>query len=322
MMDFVQVMNSYAAFHLPYAGTLFMKKTRFEMLTRLNFYLIERKRTDSITTGLDGMANQPKYATPRNIQKLYDISQSTLRQWAESGKVSVIRHPEGKRKRLYLLSDIEQRMGVPDVPEAKVGGRIQAIYARVSSAKQAGDLERQIADLRTQYPNHKLYSDIASGLNFNRKGFQTLLEQILSRNVEEVVVMHRDRLCRFAVELMESIFKATGTRFVVLGNYEHSTPESELAEDMLSIATVFVAKNNGMRSAQHRKRRATNQEDKDRDQPKTAQEDGPQTNQEEKDEYKCKRRKTAQGPKTKEDTARKVPKVATETKPGTKKDLK
>ena len=50
-------------------------------------------------------------------------------------------------------------------------------YTRVSSKEQKADLERQINDFKQQYPNHEIIKDIASGLNYQRKGLLTLLEK-------------------------------------------------------------------------------------------------------------------------------------------------
>ena len=56
---------------------------------------------------------------------------------------------------------------------------------------------------------------------------------------------------------MEWIFEKNGTRLVVLGTdvSAESSEAGELAEDLLSIVTVFVARHNGMRSAANRRRR-------------------------------------------------------------------
>src|SRR6185369_14035441 len=57
--------------------------------------------------------------------------------------------------------------------------------------------------------------------------------------------------------LVEWIFEKNGTRLVVLGTdvSAESSEARELAEDLLSIVTVFVARHNGTRSAANRRRR-------------------------------------------------------------------
>jgi putative resolvase len=127
----------------------------------------------------------------------------------------------------------------------------------VSSKKQLDDLERQINSMVNQFPDHELIKDCGSGINFKRKGLQTLLEQTMSGDVEEIVVAHKDRLCRFGFELIESICNFYGTKLIVLDHEEHRSTEQELSEDILSIVTVFACKQMG-----RRKYTTKNKEDK------------------------------------------------------------
>ena len=43
--------------------------------------------------------------------------------------------------------------------------------------------------LKQKYPKYTIVSDIGSGINFKRKGFQTILDKIFEGNVSEVVVL-------------------------------------------------------------------------------------------------------------------------------------
>ncbi|CAG8723819.1 1168_t:CDS:2, partial [Dentiscutata heterogama] len=139
-------------------------------------------------------------------------------------------------------------------------------YARVSSDKQKEDLDRQCEHLREKYPDHELIKDIGSGLNWKRKGFTSILERSFH---DEVVVARKDRLCRFAYELVEWIFGKNDTKILVLGSDVNvdDTESGELAEDLLSIVTIFTARHNGLRSAQNRKRRRETKNSKDTNVP-------------------------------------------------------
>jgi hypothetical protein len=77
---------------------------------------------------------------------------------------------------------------------SKISDTIRKVKDRRKACEQLGvhDLSSQIEHLKTRYPKHELIEDIESGLNFKRKGFNALLDGILSGNVEEVVVTHRD----------------------------------------------------------------------------------------------------------------------------------
>ena len=173
------------------------------------------------------------------IKKKYQISSTTLRNWDNKGLIKA-KKALLSNHRLYELESVEQALGVKENERTKI--RDKAIYARVSSQHQTGDLRRQIDELTTAYPDHKLFKDVGSGLNFHRPGLKALLEQVHQGNVSEVVVLHRDRLCRFAFELMEWIFKKAGTKLVVhsKSTADCTTDESELQQDLLSIVHYFL----------------------------------------------------------------------------------
>ena len=201
-----------------------------------------------------------KYRGAQEIRKTYEISSETLRRWNNQGKISSIRTPGGNR--LYVV-DVEKIFG----NQERINEKKKICYARVSSEKQKEDLDRQCEYLRQKCPDHELIKDIGSGLNWKRKGFTSILERSYQRDIEEVVVTHKDRLCRFAFELVEWIFSKHDTKIVVLGSDINvdDTESGELAEDLLSIVTIFTARHNGLRSAENRKRRREIENKKDTD---------------------------------------------------------
>lgn len=183
----------------------------------------------------------------RTIRKRYAVSYTCLRNWAIQGKVDYKKTPGGVR--LYSEEDVHACFKGP-IGEQKEG----IIYARVSSSHQKEDLERQIQDLQAVYPKYRIIKDIGSGLNFERKGLQTLLDLIFDRAVKEIVVAYKDRLCRFGFQLFECLCKRFEVRLVV-HNREETGSDRELSEDLLAIVNFFVARNNGRRAGQNRKRR-------------------------------------------------------------------
>ena len=199
-----------------------------------------------------------KFISPFKVRKKFDITSNTLRTWGEEGKIRFIRVRDGKGKRLYNIKDIDKIFGTSHsiCPKENV-----ICYARVSSDHQKEDLNRQIELLRKNFPQAEIISDIGSGLNFKRKGFTTLLERINSKVVTKVVVTYKDRLCRFGFELFEWFLKKSNTELMVLNSITDNEESqgnfrtSELAEDLLAITTVFVARNNGNRSAKFKKQR-------------------------------------------------------------------
>ncbi len=175
-----------------------------------------------------------KYVPSREASRILGVHPQTLRVWAREGRIDYIR-TEGNQRRYDVDSYIENSKPT-----------ITVCYCRVSSKKQSADLERQIAFMRAQYPDAEVVSDVASGLNFKRRGLLAILERIHQGDKLRVVVAYRDRLARFGTELIETLLERNGGELVVLNQREFS-PEEELTTDLIAILTVFGARVNGLR---------------------------------------------------------------------------
>ena len=191
---------------------------------------------------LEVMNDTPKYVSTKYAREKLNVSECTLRKWADSGIIPSIRTPKGTR-----MYDIDKYLRSVDQHKHIGTSKVSICYCRVSSNGQKEDLERQVDSMRTKYPNHRIITDIASGINFRRKGLKTILELTMSGNVEQVVVSYRDRLCRFAFELFEWLFSYHGVELVVLDSNLESSENGELAEDLLAIINVFNCRVNGKR---------------------------------------------------------------------------
>jgi len=189
------------------------------------------------------------YLPASKIRERYAISRSTLVSWGDSGKIRIRRLGDGG-KRIYHFSDVERELGSTVESNQK---KERYIYARVSSSKQSADLKRQVSVLEESYPEHKTLKDIGSGLNYKRKGFETLLGRIHTGNVQEIVVSYRDRLCRYGFELVESLCKFHGTKILVHNKSETEGFQQELSEDLMAVCNFFVARNNGKRGGRAKK---------------------------------------------------------------------
>jgi predicted site-specific integrase-resolvase len=173
---------------------------------------------------------------------------NTLRQWANDELIPYIHTPGGKRRYDVSRFIAQQRGGTAGGAPTITKERI--CYCRVSSAGQKDDLQRQIDFMRQRFPDHRIISDVGY---FNRKGLCSLLELACKEVVSEVVVAYRDRLCRFAFELIERVFHNHGVKLVVLNQNVESEQSSELAEDLLAIINVYACRVNGKRKYKNRK---------------------------------------------------------------------
>ncbi|WP_415841422.1 IS607 family transposase, partial [Paenibacillus alkaliterrae] len=128
--------------------------------------------------------------------------------------------------------------------------------ARVSSPKQKDDLERQIENIKmymlAKGYSFEMISDIGSGINYNKKGLNQLLELVVSSRVEKVVVLYKDRLLRFGFELMENLCSQFGTSIEIIDHTEKAE-EQELVEDLIQIVTVFSCRLQGKRANKAKK---------------------------------------------------------------------
>jgi len=193
--------------------------------------------------GIFSMEDEKCFIRPEEACKILQVTLGTLRSWAKRGKIEYTRTKGGHRR--YKLSSI-LKIEKQEI-QTENNTRRKVCYARVSSYTQKKDLETQLHFFQDRYKDHEVFRDIGSGLNFKRRNFLFLLDEALKGNIEEIVVTHRDRLCRFGFELFERILQARGGRIVVHFE-EEKFPEQELTQDLLSIITVFSARLYGLRS--------------------------------------------------------------------------
>ena len=181
------------------------------------------------------------FITPKEAKELLHITDKTLRIWAEEGKIGCIRTPSNVRR--YNSKDIKRILNGGITPPEKQ----KICYCRVSSPKQMDDLKRQEDFFRQKYPSHVLVTDIGSGINWKRKGLKTILEQSMQGNISEIVVAHRDRLCRFAFDLLEHIFSINGVKLLVLNEKNGESTSKDLADDIMSIVHIYSCREMGRR---------------------------------------------------------------------------
>jgi predicted site-specific integrase-resolvase len=180
-----------------------------------------------------------------------------LAAWAERNGVA--RVTAYRWFRAGLLPVPAQRVGrliLVDVPadESAAGDRT-AVYARVSSADQKSDLDRQVARVTMwataeQIPVDKVVTEVGSAFNGHRRKFVALLRD---PSVRGIVLEHRDRFCRFGSEYVEAALAAQGRELVVVDSAE---VDDDLVCDMTEILTSMCARQYGKRAAQNRVKRA------------------------------------------------------------------
>jgi excisionase family DNA binding protein len=190
-----------------------------------------------------------RYLSTREFANLLGVSRVTVIKWIKSGRI-VAFSVHGKWRIPY--SEVERILrGVQRV-------RRVAVYARVSSNTQRSDLERQVESLKLwvskNLPNaeYVVVTDVASGLNEDRRGLRKLVEMAKRREIQAVVVAYRDRLTRFGFEYLKTLFNTLGVDVYVAFQEEPKNYVRELVEDFVEIATSFASRIYGKRSKRYK----------------------------------------------------------------------
>lgn len=182
---------------------------------------------------------------PGDFAELLGVSVKTLQRWDREGILKANRTPTDRR--YYTYDQYLQFKGI----KTKNDNRETVIYARVSTRNQKEDLQNQVAFLR-QFCNAKgmivdqCIEEYGSGLNYNRKKWNRLLEEVMEQKVKTIVVTHQDRFIRFGYDWFERFCEKFHTTIVIVNNEELS-PQEELVQDMISILHVFSCRLYGLR---------------------------------------------------------------------------
>lgn len=181
---------------------------------------------------------------PKEMAQKLGVSISTLQRWDREGVLKAYRNP--KNRRYYTEEQYLNYMGMGDDKKRKV-----VAYSRVSSRNQKDDLNNQFNFIKN-YCNAKgiivddYMSDIGSGLNYKRKNWNKLLDQVMNNEIETIYITYKDRFIRFGYDWFENLCHQFDTQIVVL-NDKTTSPQQELVEDLISIIHVFSCRIYGLR---------------------------------------------------------------------------
>ncbi len=193
-----------------------------------------------------------KFYSIGEFSNLIGKTPQTLRDWHKKNTF-IPEHITAAGTRYYSSEQLNYFLGIKkdlSLPKKIIG------YCRVSSNKQKDDLERQVENVKTyMYAkgfSFEIITDIGSGINYNKKGLNQLIEYITNNEVEKIVILYKDRLLRFGFELIESLCNQFNTTIEIIDN-TIKTEEQELVEDLIQIITVFSCRLQGKRANKAKK---------------------------------------------------------------------
>ena len=182
---------------------------------------------------------------PKDFAELTGVSVKTLQRWDREGILEANRTPTDRR--YYTYDQYLQFKGI----KTKNDIRQVVIYARVSTKNQKDDLQKQVSFLR-QFCNARgiivdqCIEDYGSGLNYNRKKWNKLLDEVMEQKIKTIIITHKDRFIRFGYDWFEKFCMKFHTT-IVIANNEELSPQEELVQDIVSILHVFSGRLYGLR---------------------------------------------------------------------------
>lgn len=180
--------------------------------------------------------------------RLLGVAVKTMQRWDREGRLVPVGHTQSNR-RVYTEAQLREFIGVRQHRQAP--NRMVA-YCRVSSAAQRPDLAKQRRVLEDfivarGLANVKFVEEIGGGLNFKRKQFLALMDDIGRQEIKTLVLAHQDRLTRFGFDWFAHYATLNGCELLVL-NQERLSPEAEMVQDMLAIVHCFSSRLYGLRN--------------------------------------------------------------------------
>ena len=141
----------------------------------------------------------------------------TLQRWDNEGILKANRTPTNRRYYTY-----QQYLNFKG-QTTKEDIRDIVIYARVSTRNQKDDLINQV-DFLKQYCNAKgmivdqCIEDFGSGLNYNRKKWNKLLDDVMENKIKLIVVSNKDRFIRFGYDWFDKFCSNFNTKILIVNN--------------------------------------------------------------------------------------------------------
>jgi putative resolvase len=123
-------------------------------------------------------------------------------------------------------------------------GRIQAVPIGREVRVPRAEIERLVGKL----DGRLVLSDIGSGLKASRRQLQRLHKLACEDKVGEIAIAYEDRLTRFGLQYLQTLFACFDVTLTVLEPGEERTPEQQLTHDLLALIASFSGRLYGMRS--------------------------------------------------------------------------
>lgn len=88
-----------------------------------------------------------------------------------------------------------------------------------------------------------VYIDIGSGINYDRKEFQRLVDDVVNHKVSKIYITYKDRLSRISFDMFKNMFENFNCEIVVLNEVDDAqTVEKEIFNEIISLIHCFATR--------------------------------------------------------------------------------
>lgn len=175
----------------------------------------------------------------KQVIKLLGVTRPTLTKYVKLGKLKVTPLPnhfyDYDEESVYKLLN-------------KGLARKSVIYCRVSTTNQKKELENQQKTLEEFCVKNRIvvdgvYSDVGSGINFDRKEFKKLLFDVINHRISKIYVTYKDRLSRLSFDTFKQLFEEFNCEIVAINNVDDEKMiEKEVFNEIISMLHFFEEK--------------------------------------------------------------------------------
>ena len=173
------------------------------------------------------------------VLSLLNITRQTLCRYVKNNTIKVNELPSGQYD--YDEESVYKVLN-------KNLDRKNVIYTRVSTQKQKPDLANQKKTIESSCLKNgiqisDIYSDIGSGINFDRKEFQRLVNDVVNHKISKIYITYKDRLSRVSFDMFKNLFNNFNCEIVVLNDVDdNKLIEKEIFSEIISLIHYFTMK--------------------------------------------------------------------------------
>ena len=180
-----------------------------------------------------------KYVSAKTVTKMLGVTAQTVRNWDRTGVLKPA-YVKTNGYRYYTEDSI-----LAFTQERKYKKELNVIiYARVCEGKEA-ELDEQVKRIKEaisgKYEKYEIITDVASAYDYERDNLKKLISLINKKEVDIIVIEHKNRLLGLGYELIEYFAKINNVKIEAIEKKDRAGDE-EICKEYINESNVFLSK--------------------------------------------------------------------------------